>query len=102
MLTQNGFILICKLSLNKIDFSQVHIHGVFNRKKNLLWRVLQLLDMSLGWTMECSGIMGEDPVCWNSGDSLNPNGHTSTVDTDSAADIASSVKIWKSPSIRGL
>ena len=33
--------------------------GVFIAKEKLSWRVLQLLDMRLSWTMECSGIMGE-------------------------------------------
>lgn len=86
--------LIGKLNLNKIDFlKQMCIYGGFTGKKKLSWRILQLLGMSLSWNVLASGMRSENPVCWGSGDSLNPNSHTGAVGAGSAAAVVGSVKI---------
>lgn len=88
------FILIGKLNLNKIEvLKQMHISGGFTGKKKLSWRILQLLGMSLSWNVLASCMRSENPVCWGSGDSLNPNSHTAAIGADRAAAVVGSVKM---------
>lgn len=78
--------------------------GVFIGKRNCPYSVFQMLGMSLSWPWNVlvSLVRSEMPVCWGSGDRLNPNTHISAVGTDSVADAASSVKMWRSQSTGGL
>lgn len=79
----------------------MHIYGGFTGKKKLSWRILKLLGMSLSWNVLASRMRSENPVCWGSGGSLNPNSHTGVVGAGSAAAVAGSVKMWKSQRVGG-
>ena len=76
----------------------MHIYGGFTGKKKLSWRILQLLGMSLSWNVLASCVRSENPACWGSGGSLNPNSHTGAVGAARAAAVAGS----KCESLKGL